>query len=107
MKITELELVLAEYIRTEMIPVIPSTLGKFALMGASALVMNRTEKLLAQYMPILTALDIIDKEGNVDVDALYSASKEGMKATNGILQIAGFTFNQSDLDKLFKMLKEV
>lgn len=107
MKIADIELVLAEYIRKEMIPVIPTTLGKFALAGASTLILGKTEKLLSQYKPILTTLGVIDADGNIDVDALYSAAKDGMIATNGILQIAGFTFNQADIDKLYKMLKEV
>lgn len=107
MKITDVELILAEYTRKEMIPVMPTTLGKFALAGASTLILGKAEKLIAQYRPMLNTLGIIDENGNVDIDALYTASKDGMTATNGILQIAGFTFNQADIDKLYRMLKEV
>lgn len=107
MKISEIELVLAEYIRTQMIPVMPTTPAKFILMAGSTLVLNKLEKLIAQYESYLKTLDIMKENGEIDVDALYSASKEGMKATNGILEVAGFTFNQADIDKLYKMLKEV
>ena len=105
MKLDQIELVLAQYIKQEIIPAIPNTFIKFALAGGSFLVMGKAERLIQQYLPMLQSMDIIDAEGNVDIDALYSATKEGLKATNGKLEIKGLIFNQNDVDKLYSMLK--
>lgn len=106
MKISDIEIVLAKYVNAEMLPVMPTTLSKFSLVAASTLMIGKTEKLIEKHKDIIQTLGIIDNEGNVDVDALYVAAKEGMKASNGRLEIKSFTFNQADIDKLYKMLKE-
>lgn len=105
MKIVDVELVIGKYIKQEVIPAIPNPLLKFALASGSVLVMGKAERLIQKYLPMLQSMDIIDEEGNVDIDSLYSASKEGLKATNGKLEIKGMIFNQNDIDKLYSMLK--
>lgn len=105
MKLVDIELVLGQYIKQEVIPAIPNPFIKFALAGGSFLAMGKVERLIQQYLTMLQAMDIIDIEGNVDIDALYNAAKEGMKATGGKLEVKGLIFNQSDIDKLYQMLK--
>lgn len=105
MKIVDVELVLGKYIKEVVMPVMPSSLMKFALATGSVLVMGKTEKLVQQYLPILKAMDIIDEEGNVDIEALYKAAKEGIKATGGKLEIKGLIFNEQDIDKLYSMMR--
>lgn len=107
MKLDQIELVLAQYIKQEVIPAIPNPIIKFALAGGSFLAIGKFEKLIEQYLTILQSMDIIDKEGNIDIDSLYSAAKEGLKATGGKLDIKGLIFNQNDIDKLYSMLKGV
>lgn len=34
------------------------------------------------------------------------ASKEGLEATGGKLQVSGLIFNNDDIEKLYRMLKE-
>ena len=105
MKLVDIELVLGQYIKQEVIPAIPNPYMKFLLAGGSFLVMGKAERLIQQYLPMLQSMDIIDAEGNVDIDALYTAAKEGLKATNGKIEIKGLIFNQNDIDKLYSMLK--
>lgn len=105
MKIPELELVIGKYIKDVMLPVMPSSLMKFALATGSVLVMGKAEKLIQQYLPMLKAMDIIDQDGNVDTEALYKAAKEGIKATGGKIEVKGFIFNDQDIDKLYSMMR--
>lgn len=105
MKIVDVELVLGKYIKEVVMPVIPSSLMKFALASGSALVLGKAEKLIQEHLKLLQSMDIIDKEGNVDIEALYKAAKEGIRATGGKVEFKGFIFNEQDIDKLYSMMK--
>ena len=105
MKIVDVELVIGKYIKDVVLPAIPSSLMKFALATGSVLVMGKTEKLIQEHMKLLQSMEIIDQEGNVDVDALYKAAKEGIKATGGKIEIKGLIFNEQDIDKLYSMMR--
>lgn len=107
MKLAEIEIVLGKYIMQEVIPNIPSTLERFMIGAGATLFIGKGEVLLNKYTPILKSMDIIDVEGNVDIDKLYTASIEGMKASGGKIEYKGMTFNQTDIDKLYSMLKGV
>ena len=105
MKIVDVELVIGKYIKDVVIPVVPNSLMKFALATGSVLVMGKAEKLIQEHMKLLQSMEIIDQEGNVDIEALYKAAKEGIKATGGKIEIKGFIFNEQDIDKLYSMMK--
>lgn len=105
MKIVDVELVLGKYIKDVVLPVMPSSLMKFALATGSVLVMGKTEKLIQEHMKLLQSMEIIDQDGNVDIEALYKAAKEGIKATGGKIEIKGLIFNEQDIDKLYSMMR--
>lgn len=105
MKIVDVELVLGKYIKEVVMPVMPSSLMKFALVSGSALVLRKTEKLIQEHMKLLQSMEIIDQDGNVDIEALYKAAKEGIKATGGKIEIKGLIFNEQDIDKLYSMMR--
>lgn len=105
MKIVDVELVIGKYIKDVVLPVMPSSLMKFALATGSVLVMGKTEKLIQEHMKLLQSMEIIDQEGNVDIEALYKAAKEGIKATGGKIEIKGLIFNEQDIDKLYSMMR--
>lgn len=106
MKLSDIEIILGLYIKDEVLPHIPNTLTRFAVATGSALAIGKGELLIKEYMPIIKALGIIDVDGNVNIDALYKASKEGLDATGGKIQIGGLIFNSDDIEKLYGMLKE-
>lgn len=106
MKLSDIEVVLGFYIKDEVLPHIPNTLARFAVATGSALAIGKGELLLQKYMPLMNTLGIIDANGDVDIDALYKASKEGLEATGGKLQVSGLIFNNDDIEKLYRMLKE-
>ena len=105
MKIVDIELVLGKYIKEVVMPVMPSSLMKFALASGSALVLRKAEKLIQEHMKLLQSMEIIDQDGNVDIEALYKAAKEGIKATGGKIEIKGLIFNEQDIDKLYSMMR--
>lgn len=105
MKIVDVELVIGKYIKDVVLPVMPSSLMKFALATGSVLVMGKTEKLIQEHMKLLQSMEIIDQEGNVDIEALHKAAKEGIKATGGKIEIKGLIFNEQDIDKLYSMMR--
>lgn len=105
MKIVDVELVLGKYIKEVVMPVMPNSLMKFALASGSALVLRKTEKLIQEHMKLLQSMEIIDQDGNVDIEALYKAAKEGIKATGGKIEIKGLIFNEQDIDKLYSMMR--
>lgn len=105
MKIVDVELVIGKYIKDVVLPVMPSSLMKFALATGSVLVMGKTEKLIQEHMKLLQSMEIIDQDGNVDIEVLYKAAKEGIKATGGKIEIKGLIFNEQDIDKLYSMMR--
>lgn len=105
MKMPDLELILMKYAKEVIMPVIPNPLTKFALISASTLMLGKTERLMQQYLPILQTLEVISQEGDINVEALYKAAKEGIKATGGKLEIKGLIFNEQDIDNLYYMMR--
>lgn len=104
MKIAELELAIGKYIKNEVAPNIPNTLERFMLYTGSALVLGKGERLLEKHLPLMKKMDIINDEGDIDVELLYQAAKHGIKAT-GTVQIKSMVFNEGDLDKLYEFIK--
>lgn len=104
MQIADLEVGVAKYIKDEVAPNIPNTLQRFTLYTGSFLIAGKTERLIEKYMPTLKAMDIIDDSGEIDVDILYKAAKEGMAAT-GTVEYKGMIFNSKDVDSLYKYIK--
>lgn len=104
MKIYELELGVGEYIKKEVLPNIPNSLQKFIVSTASVLLIGKGEALIQKHLPTLQTMEIIDKEGNVDIDMLYQAAKQGMEVT-GKVEYKGMVFNTKDVDSLYKFIK--
>lgn len=107
MKIPEIEIVVGKYIKNEVIPHIPSTLTKFMVATGAALAIGKGETLINKHIPMLKAIGVMNEEGDVDVDKLYNAARDGLTMSGGIVQFQGMIFNQTDIDKLYSMLKEV
>ena len=104
MKIADLEIAISKYIKSEVAPNIPNTLERFMVYTGSVLVLGKGEKLIQKHLPTLKSMDIINDQGDVDVDLLYQAAKEGIRAT-GTVQIKSLIFNEADLDKLYQFIK--
>ncbi len=105
MKIPEIEIVIGRYIKNEVLPNIPNQLERFMVGAGATLMLGKSEILVKKHLDTLQKMDIIDGEGEVDIDKLYTASKEGMNAAGGTIKYKSMVFNQNDIDKLYSMLK--
>lgn len=103
MKIADLEIGIGKYIKQEVIPNLPDGFHKFLVYTGSVLVLGKGEQLIQKHLPTLETMDIIDKSGDIDIDKLYAAAKEGMKAA-GSVEYKGMTFNSKDVDSLYKFI---
>lgn len=60
--------------------------------------------------PAVSVLDVIDDNGNVDIDKLYKAAapmfSSGERHTISIPLIGDMTVDRSDLEKLYQYIKE-
>lgn len=104
MKIADLEIGIGKYIKEEVIPNLPDGFHKFLVYTGSVLILGKGEQLIQKHLPTLVAMDIIDKSGDVDIDKLYAAAKEGMNAA-GSIEYKGMKFNSQDIDSLYKFIK--
>lgn len=68
------------------------------------------EILLYKKHPAISLLNIFDDKNNIDIDKLYKAITSGMKQNNkfdiDIPFIGKFTFDITDIDKLYEYIKE-
>lgn len=103
MNIADLEIGIGKYIKQEVIPNLPDGFHKFLVYTGSILVLGKGEQLIQKHLPTLEVMDIIGKNGDVDIDKLYAAAKEGMKAA-GTVEYKGMTFNSKDVDSLYKFI---
>lgn len=99
MKLADIELGIMNYIHQE-IAAKATGLTKFLIYTGSFLGAAKGEKLIAQYLPILQNMDLIDAEGNIDIEALYNAAKQGIKQS-GSFEFKGIIFDEKDIDKLY------
>lgn len=103
MKIADLEIGIGKYIKQEVIPNLPDGFHKFLVYTGSVLVLGKGEQLIQKHLPALVAMDIIDKNGDVDIEKLYEAMREGMKQAETV-EYKGMKFNEKDVDSLYKFI---
>lgn len=102
MKLTDIELGVMNYIHQE-IAAKATGLTKFLIYTGSFLGATKGEKLITRYLPMLQNMDLIDEEGNIDIEALYNAAKQGIKQS-GSFEFKGIIFDEKDIDKLYNYI---
>lgn len=103
MKLADIELGIIDYIHQE-IAVKATGVLKFLIYTGSFLGASKGEKIIAQYLPILQQMELIDKDGNIDVETLYNAAKQGIKQC-GSFEWKGIIFDEKDVDKVYSYIK--
>ena len=60
------------------------------------------DKYVSQYINKLKTImpSIVDKDGNVDIEAIYRNAKSAIKRS-GQFELMGIIFNETDIDKLY------
>lgn len=101
---------LVKYIDTDVLPHLTG-IKKLGLGVYTALAANNVVGLMEKYRdhPAVSMLDVIDDDGNVDIDKLYQAVSpqfaNGEKQTISIPLIGDMTVDRSDLEKLYRYIK--
>lgn len=94
---------------TEIIPHLPTGKGIGAGI-ALALVMDggKTQLLKLRENPAVQMMQIMDEQGNIDIDRLYSAARPKFenKLSVSVPFIGDLKFDQNDVDKLYKFIQE-
>ena len=101
---------LVRYIDTDVLPHLTG-IKKLGLGVYTALAANNVVGLMGKYRehPAVAVLDVIDADGNVDIDKLYQAVApqfaNGEKQTISIPLIGDMTVDRTDLEKLYRYIK--
>lgn len=99
------------YIENEVQPHLPSDgLPGFGVGFVATLAMSRAGAILRQLLdlPAVAMLDIVDKDGKVDIDSIYDAAMASMPESG--LQVTLFKntikFHRNDIKKLRDMIAQ-
>ena len=101
---------LVKYIDADILPHLTG-FKKVALGAYAALAANNLVTMMEKYKnsPAISILDVIDENGNVDIDKLYQAVlpqfANGEKQTISIPLIGDMTVDRSDLEKLYRYIR--
>jgi hypothetical protein len=83
-----------------------SGVTKFASYFLIARLLNHPEKTVGALLdnPIIKLADIVNADGNIDADELYSAARMAMEKSVSVT-ISGITFTVPDIDKIYNILQ--
>lgn len=97
------------YADNEIIPHLPTGKGIAAGIALALIADGGKEQLLTLCKhPAIQLMQIMDDDGNVDIDRLYNAARPKLERglTVSIPMIGDLKFDQSDADKLLRHIKE-
>lgn len=101
---------LVKYIDTDILPHLTGA-KRLGLGVYTALAANNLVGLMEKYRehPAVAVLDVIDADGNVDIDKLYQALdpmfSNGERHTISIPLIGDLTVDRTDMEKLYRYIK--
>ena len=97
------------YADNEVIPHLPGGKGIGAGIMLALIMEGSREKVLAlRENPAVRLMRIMDEQGNIDIDRLYSAARPKFenKLSVSVPLIGDLKFDQNDVDKLYKYIQE-
>lgn len=102
MKLQDVEMGIIDYIHNE-IAAKATGVQKFLIYTGSFFGATQVEKMISKYEPLLLQLGIITPEGDIDVEALYNAMKQGIDKS-GKFEYMGIIFGKDDVESLFRYI---
>lgn len=102
---------LMKYIDTDMLPHL-SGVKKVGLGVYAALAADNASRMVLQYKehPAISVLDVVDKDGNIDIDKLYNAAvpmfSSGQKHSVNIPLVGEYVIDQNDIEKIYRYIRE-
>lgn len=100
---------LTRFADAEVIPHLPGGKGVGAGIALALLMDGGREQILRlREHPTVKLMRVMDEQGNVDIDRLYNVARPRLeqKMTVTIPLLGDFTFNQNDVDKLYRYIQE-
>ena len=97
------------FIDTEILPHLPTGKGIGAGIAVALIMDGGKERILAlRESPVVQMMGVMDEAGNINIDRLYNAArpKFEQKLPVPIPFIGDLTFDQNDVDKLYRYIKE-
>jgi hypothetical protein len=81
-------------------------LAKFGSYFLISSLYNRPDKTVGALLnhPFIQMTDIVNTDGTIKADELYSAARSAMEKAHSIM-ISGITFGITDIDKLYSILQ--
>lgn len=99
----------ARFIEAEILPHLPTGKGIGAGIAVALIMDGGKEKILAlKENPAVKLMGVMDESGNINIDRLYNAArpKFEQKLPVSIPFIGDLTFDQNDVDKLYRYIQE-
>lgn len=103
MKLADIELGTAEYIQQEIASKATGPL-KFLIYTGTFLGASMLEKNVQKYSGLLKQMEVLNDQGDIDIDKLYNAAKQGIQKS-GSFEYKGIIFSENDIDKLYSFIK--
>lgn len=106
--ISQLKLVIGDFLDQQIVPAIESSLMKWAFRGSSVLVINNLENVVAPYKEAGIQLGLIDKDLNLNVDAVRTFLENAFGTVPELkvnLWGCTVTFTKTDANVLINLLE--
>ncbi len=106
MKIADFEIATVTFLKNHILPETKEGLERIGVGTAIALLGLKIDSMLQRYIPLAQQLDVVSADGDVDINTLEMAVKEGLKSQPKI-PLLGFNLDESDVSKYFEYLRSV
>jgi hypothetical protein len=106
MKIADFEVATVTFLKNHILPETKEGLERIGVGTAIALLGLKIDSMLQRYIPLAQQLDVVSADGDVDINTLEMAVKEGLKSQPKI-PLLGFNLDESDVTKYFEYLHSV
>lgn len=103
MNINNFSIALAAYTESQLLPHIPSTLGKWMTYSGLLLKMPELERRIQSMLPALKTAGVVSDSGEVDFDKIRTV---GLSAFDKVPQVdfADFSFTRNDFESFISFL---
>lgn len=95
--------VAAEYLQEVILPKVATPVAQFGMGFLMSYVDDAVKAQIAENMPVLTMLGIVDKNGKIDLDKARAAALKQLERQGGTVAIKNYNANKDDIEALYKI----
>lgn len=96
--------IMTEFVEERLIPVSPPSM-KFVLGGALPWALTKVDSFIAQHMPTLKRLGLVDESGRIDMDVAKKFINDGFDKS-GNIPFFGFILTRQDGEALLDIMEK-